>query len=374
MIKVLQIQSVISLSLQIACFLHKWLLDQCVNKLTYDDDEEEVEVDFDDEDETAQPSYETIDRLTDAGISATDVKKLREAGFYTVKGVLMHTKKDLCAVRGLSEAKVEKILEAANKLVFSGFASGREIASRRAAVLKVSTGSHEFDTLLGGGVETMSITEVFGEFRTGKTQICHTLCVTTQLPRSQGGANGKVAYIDTEGTFRPERIGPIAERFGMDPDQSLDNIIYARAYTHEHQMSLLSQIAEKMTEGTFRLLIVDSVTALFRVDFSGRGELAERQQKLAQMLSKLVKLAEDYNIAIFLTNQVIADPGATAMFMADPKKPAGGHVLAHASTCRISLRKGRGEQRIAKIYDSPSLPEAEATYAISNGGIVDAEG
>ncbi|KAL0234903.1 hypothetical protein GEMRC1_001488 [Eukaryota sp. GEM-RC1] len=319
-------------------------------------------------------ALETIDRLTEAGISSTDVKKLKEAGFYTVKAVIMHTKKDLCAVRGLSEAKVEKILEAAGKLVFSGFASGREVASRRANIIKISTGSSEFDTLLGGGIETMSITEVFGEFRTGKTQICHTLCVTTQLPRTMGGAQGRVAYIDTEGTFRPERIEPIAERFGLDVDTTLDNIIYARAYTHEHQMSLLGQIAEKMAEDNFSLLIIDSITALFRVDFSGRGELAERQQKLAQMLSKLVKVAEDYNVAVFITNQVIADPGAAAMFVADPKKPAGGHVLAHASTCRISLRKGRGDQRIAKIYDSPSLPEAEATYSITNGGIVDADG
>ncbi|KAL0234905.1 hypothetical protein GEMRC1_001488 [Eukaryota sp. GEM-RC1] len=243
-------------------------------------------------------ALETIDRLTEAGISSTDVKKLKEAGFYTVKAVIMHTKKDLCAVRGLSEAKVEKILEAAGKLVFSGFASGREVASRRANIIKISTGSSEFDTLLGGGIETMSITEVFGEFRTGKTQICHTLCVTTQLPRTMGGAQGRVAYIDTEGTFRPERIEPIAERFGLDVDTTLDNIIYARAYTHEHQMSLLGQIAEKMAEDNFSLLIIDSITALFRVDFSGRGELAERQQKLAQMLSKLVKVAEDYKCVL----------------------------------------------------------------------------
>ncbi|KAL0212695.1 hypothetical protein RCL1_006321 [Eukaryota sp. TZLM3-RCL] len=286
----------------------------------------------------------------------------------------MHTKKDLCAVRGLSEAKVDKLLEAAGKLCFMGFATGREVALKRANVIKITTGCADFDTLLGGGVETMSITEVFGEYRTGKTQIAHTLCVTCQLPKSQGGGNGRVAYIDTEGTFRPERIGPIAERFGIDPESALDNIIYARAYTHEHQMSLLTQISEKMAEDSFRLLIIDSITALFRVDFSGRGELAERQQKLAQMLSKMIKLAEDYNCAIFITNQVIADPGATAMFMADPKKAAGGHVLAHASTVRIMLRKGRGEQRIAKIHDSPSLPEAEATYSISNTGICNAEG
>ncbi|KAG8342693.1 meiotic recombination protein DMC1 [Trypanosoma vivax] len=236
----------------------------------------------------------------------------------------------------------------------------------------MTTGSAALDQLLGGGVESMSITEAFGEFRTGKTQIAHTLCVTCQLPLSMGGGNGKAVYVDTESTFRPERIKPIAERFGLDVDAVLANIIVARAYTHEHQMHLLSMVAAKMAEEQFSLLVVDSITALFRVDFSGRGELAERQQKLAKMLSSLIKLAEEYNVAVYITNQVVADPGGASMFVADPKKPVGGHILAHASTTRLSLRKGRGDQRICKIYDSPSLPETECVFSISEQGIVDA--
>lgn len=184
------------------------------------------------------------------------------------------------------------------------------------------------------------------------------------------GGNGKVAYIDTEGTFRPERIVPIAERFGMDANAVLDNIIYARAYTYEHQYNLLLGLAAKMAEEPFRLLIVDSVIALFRVDFSGRGELAERQQKLAQMLSRLTKIAEEFNVAVYITNQVIADPGG-GMFITDPKKPAGGHVLAHAATIRLMLRKGKGEQRICKIFDAPNLPEGEAVFQITTGGLMD---
>jgi meiotic recombination protein DMC1 len=251
--------------------------------------------------------------------------------------------------------------------------TGTELLQKRKEVIKVTTGSSAFDQLLNGGIETMSITEVFGEFRTGKTQLCHTLCVTTQLPNEMHGGNGKVAYIDTEGTFRPERIKPIAERFGLDPNAALDNIVIARAFTHEHQMDLITQIAAKMVEDQYRLLIVDSVMALFRVDYSGRGELAERQQKLGRMLSKLMKLAEEFNVAVVVTNQVVADPGGAAMFVADSKKPIGGHVMAHASTTRLYLRKGRGEQRICKIYDSPCLPEAECVYQISNEGIIDAK-
>lgn len=313
-----------------------------------------------------------IDRLTEQSIPAADIQKLRQAGIFTIPGIQMQCKKDLSLIKGLSEAKVDRIVEAARKLSECGFITGNAYLQKRSTVIHITTGSTALDQLIGGGVESRAITEAFGEFRTGKTQIAHTLCVTSQLPTRMGGGNGKAIYIDTEGTFRPERISPIAERFGLDPSAVLENILVARAFTHEHQMHLLSMVGAKMAEEPFSLLVVDSVTALFRVDFSGRGELAERQQKLAKMLSQLMKLAEEYNIAVYITNQVVADPGGASMFVADPKKPVGGHILAHASTVRLSLRKGRGEQRICKIFDSPNLPEVECVFSISEEGIIDA--
>ncbi|PNY04123.1 meiotic recombination protein DMC1 [Trifolium pratense] len=309
--------------------------------------------------EDEEDLFEAIDKLISQGINAGDVKKLQDAGIFTCNGLMMHTKKNLTGIKGLSEAKVDKICEAAEKLVNSGYITGSDALLKRKSVVRITTGSQALDELLGGGIETLSITEAFGEFRSGKTQLAHTLCVSTQLPTNMRGGNGKVAYIDTEGTFRPDRIVPIAERFGMDPGAVLDNIIYARAYTYEHQYNLLLGLAAKMSEEPFRLLIVDSVIALFRVDFTGRGELAERQQKLAQMLSRLIKIAEEFNVAVYMTNQVIADPGG-GMFITDPKKPAGGHVLAHAATIRLMFRKGKGEQRVCKVFDAPNLPEAEA--------------
>ena len=299
-----------------------------------------------------------IDRLTEAGIATADISKLKAAGIFTVPGVHMQCRKDLVAIKGLSDAKVDKIIEAARKLSACGFVNGVVFQQRRGSVMRLTTGCSAFDTLLGGGVESCAITEAFGEFRTGKTQIAHTLCVTCQLPQNMGGGNGKAIFIDTEATFRPERIKPIAERFGLDPAAALENILVARAYTHEHQASLISAVAAKMAEERYSLLVVDSITALFRSDFSGRGELAERQQKLGKMMNQLIKLAEEFNVTVYITNQVVADPGGASMFVADPKKPVGGHILAHASTTRLSLRKGRGDQRICKIYDSPSLPEA----------------
>ncbi len=196
------------------------------------------------------------------------------------------------------------------------------------------------------------------------------MCVTCQLSKSDGGGGGKAVYIDTEGTFRAERIASIAKRFGMEPDEALENMIIARAYTHEHQMQLLQQVAAKMAEDQYRLIVVDSATSLFRTDFSGRGELSERQQKLAQYMSALLKLAEEFNVAVYITNQVQSDPSG-ATFMANTTKPIGGNIIAHMSTTRLSLRKGKGNQRICKVYDSPCLAEGEAIYEISDNGIID---
>ncbi|THH33478.1 hypothetical protein EUX98_g706 [Antrodiella citrinella] len=280
-------------------------------------------------------------------------------------------------IKGMSEAKVEKIKEAAHKILGSSFATGLEVQEKRKKVLFISTGSKSVDTILGdcaeGGIISQSITEVYGEFRTGKTQLAHTMSVIAQLPPDMGGASGKVAYIDTEGTFRPDRIRSIADRFGVNGEMALENILYARAYNSEHQMELINECSMRFAEDKdFRLLIVDSIMACFRTDYSGRGELSERQQKLAQMLSKLSKLSEEYNMAILLTNQVQSDPGATMTFVAGGAlKPIGGHILSHASATRMFLRKGRAEERVAKLVDSPDRPESEASYKLDEGGWAD---
>ena len=275
-------------------------------------------------------------------------------------------------IKGITEAKVEKLYEIAQKIEAQGFKSGMAIFEQRKNIKRISTGSHQFDQLLQGGVESMSITEAFGEFRTGKTQLSHTLCVTAQLPRAQGGGQGKVLFIDTENTFRPERIKAIAERYDLDPEQVLSNIMVGRAFTVDALINLLMQGASVMVEDCFSLLIVDSIMAPFRVDYSGRGELAERQQCLAKVLSKLQKISEQFNVAVFLTNQVTADPGGGMTYAVDPKKPVGGNILAHASTTRLFLRKGKGDQRVCKIYDSPTIPESECLFQLSEGGVTDA--
>eukprot|EP01036_Dinobryon_divergens_P028595 gene28595-37564_t len=299
-------------------------------------------------------SFRVVEDLQSCGINVSDIKKLQEAGLHTVGSVLQVSTRDLIAIKGLTEAKVEKIKEAARKLDCRGglFKTGLEMKEKRKAVIKMTTGSTALDKILGGGVETCSITELFAH-----------------------GGQGKVIYLDTEGNFRTERIESIADRFGLDVEQTLDNIIVARVFSHEEQMDIIKPIAALLSDpnqGPFRLLIVDSIIALFRVEFSGRGELSERQQKLGQHLGQLVRIAEEFSIAVVVVNQCMADPGAMSMF-GPVIKPVGGHVLAHASTTRVMLKKGKGEQRIAKIFDSPLMPEEDATFQISNGGITDIE-
>jgi len=194
-----------------------------------------------------------------------------------------------------------------------------------------------------------------------------------KLPIDMGGGEGKALYIDTEGTFRPERLLAIAERYGLNGSDVLDNVAYARAYNTDHQTQLLLQASAMMTETRYALIIVDSATALYRTDYSGRGELSERQMHMARFLRTLHRIADEFGVAVVITNQVVAQVDGASMFQQDPKKPIGGNIMAHASTTRLYFRKGRGDSRVCKIYDSPSLPESEAIFAIGTEGIIDSK-
>ncbi|KAF5182525.1 Dna repair protein rad51-like protein [Thalictrum thalictroides] len=315
-----------------------------------------------------------VEQLQESGIAASDVKKLKDAGVCTVECVAYTPRKDLLQIKGLSEIRVDKIIEAASKLVPLGFTSASQIHAQRLEIIQITSGSRELDKILEGGIETGSITELYGEYRSGKTQLCHTLCVTCQLPLDQGGGEGKALYIDAEGTFRPQRLLQIAERFGMNGADVLENVAYARAYNTDHQSRLLLEAASMMVEQRFALMIVDSATALYRTDFSGRGELSARQMHLAKFLRSLQKLADEFGVAVVITNQVVAQVNNGLNFCGGPQiTPIGGNIMAHASTTRLYLRKGKGDGRICKVVCSPCLAEAEAQFQISAEGVTDAK-
>ncbi|THG04518.1 hypothetical protein TEA_010709 [Camellia sinensis var. sinensis] len=289
-----------------------------------------------------------IEHLQASGIASLDIKKLKDAGLCTVESVAYSPRKELLQIKGISEAKVDKIIEAgmfslfvvvSSKSIPLGFTSASQLHAQRLEIIQITSGSRELDKVLEGGIETGSITEIYGEFRSGKTQLCHTLCVTCQLPLDQGGGEGKAMYIDVEGTFRPQRLLQIADRFGLNGADVLENVAYARAYNTDHQSRLLLETASMMVETRFALTIVDSATALYRTDFSGRGELSARQMHLAKFLRSLQKLADEFGVAVVITNQVVAQVDGSAIFAGPQIKPIGGNIMAHASTTRLALRK-----------------------------------
>ena len=264
--------------------------------------------------------------------------------------------------------KVLEIQIAAREMFSVDFKTAQEAYEKRQAMRKCTTGSPKLDKILGGGIETQALTELIGEYGTGKTQICFTLAITTQLPPEKGGLEGNIAFIDTEGTFMPERVYQIASNMGLDPAMVAKNIFVARAYNSSHQCLLIDRLFTLCKENNVKLVVIDSMISHFRGEYVGRETLAERQQKLNQYLHKLVRLSEAYNIAIVVTNQVQANPTA---FFGDPNRPAGGNIMAHACTHRIFLRKGRKGTRIARVIDSPSLPEEKTRFKITEKGIED---
>jgi len=307
--------------------------------------------------------YQTLEDLP--GVGPATASKLREVGFKTVESIATAAINEIITA-GIGETTAEKDISAARKSMAITFVRGDELVKLRSNIRQLTTGCTSLDNLFGGGIETQSITEFFGEFGTGKSQICQQLCVTVQLPVEQGGLDGSALYIDTENTFRPERIKQIAPRLGLDPDEALKRIIFAEAYTSNHQMVLLENADEVIKENGIRLIVVDSVMSHFRSEYLGREMLAPRQQKLNKHLHRLIRLARAFNAAAVVTNQVMAQPD---VFFAKVVQPVGGHIMGHTSHSRVFLRKGRNNVRIAKLTVSPFLPEGEVPLRITGRGI-----
>jgi DNA repair protein RadA len=308
------------------------------------------------------------------GVGPAIAEKLREGGYTSLEAIAVASPSELVASAEIGEATAAKIINAARQAAdIGGFLTGDKILVRRQEVGKLTTGSETLNTLLGGGLETCAISEFYGEFGSGKTQVAHQLAVNVQLPPDKGGLNGSVIIIDTENTFRPERIKDMAEGLALDYQEVLQHIHVARAYNSNHQILLVDRaekLAEELkeTEKPVRLLIIDSATAHFRSEYVGRGTLADRQQKINKHLHEALRFGDLNNAVIMITNQVQVRPDA---FFGDPTRPIGGHIVGHTATFRIYLRKSKGEKRIARLVDSPNLPEAEAVFSVSKVGVRD---
>lgn len=309
------------------------------------------------------------------GVGPTTRDKFYAAGIYDIRQILTFSPQDLVEILGISYDKAVEILNKARKkltelgLMESSFSVASEVLKRRLRIDRITTGSNNLDHLLGGGIEVGALTEFYGEFGSGKTQICHTLCVTVQLPREKKGLDAGSVYIDTENTFRPERVETIAKSRGLNPENVLKRIFVGKVYNASHQELLTREIPNYIERENCRLVIVDSAMTHFRAEYVGRSMLSERQQKLNRYLHALLRLAEIYKVAVVITNQVQTAPD---VFFGDPTKASGGHIMAHASTYRIYLRKS-GKNRIARIVDSPYHVEADAIFTLTDAGIGDPE-
>jgi len=300
------------------------------------------------------------------GVGPATIEKLESVGYTDLMSVAVATTGEIIDATGMTQAAAKKVIAQARSSLEMGFESGEEVLKKRDLVVRISTGSKNFDALLEGGFESAAITECFGEYGSGKTQIGHVLAVNSikQHPDSA------VVYIDTENTFRPERIGQLAKGAGLEPHVVLKNIKIARAYNSDHQMLLAEKVEDLIKKQNLdvKLVIVDSLTAHFRAEYVGRGTLAERQQKINRHMRDLAKIAHMHNICVYVTNQVMTKPD---MFFGDPTQAIGGHIVGHASTFRIYLRKGKKGSRVAKLIDSPNLPEGEASFYVETSGIKD---
>ena len=321
---------------------------------------------------TQQQKIDEIKLLTSlGGVGKATAQKLISRGYTNLEIIAVTPPKLLEEEVGISSALAKKIVEEARKQLGLGFLSAKDLLQARKNVKRLTTGSKALDELLGGGIETQAITEFYGEYRVGKTQICFTLAITVQLPEEKGGLNGKCLFIDTEGTFRPERLIPIAQRFDLDPDEALNNIIVARVFSTDQQLDTAREARKIIRKENIKLIVEDSLTALFRSEYVGIDQLATRQQKLNVHLHDLSRLSWAFNIAVVVTNQVVANPGS---FFGPQLSAIGGHIVAHHVTHRLHLRKAKGDKRIAKVEDSPYLPEGEIVFRIAYDGIRDIEG
>ena len=304
------------------------------------------------------------------GVGPTTVSRLKEAGFTTIESIAVTPTKELIEKTGISDDVATKLMQNVREILGLELMSAAELFDKRQSAKRITTASKNLDRLLGGGIETQAITEFIGEYGTGKSQICMQLCITAQQPPEHGGLGGKVLFIDTEGTFAPQRINDVAKARELDSRKTLENIIYARCYNSDHQMLIVDKASKIIEEDKVKLIVVDSLISHFRGEYVGREMLSERQQKLNQHIHKLLRLAEFYNCAVVVTNQIQSNPTA---FFGDPNRPAGGNIVAHASTHRIYIRKGKANTRIAHVIDSPYLPGNETRFAITAMGIEDAE-
>lgn len=319
--------------------------------------------------------FEEVDVKDVDDIGPTMAKKMYAVGINSAFDLATAIPVQLAVDLNCTAEKAKELIINANRLleqkglVQQSLISAKQLEIERKDLAYLSTGSNTFDALLKGGIEAQAITEVFGEFGSGKSQLCHTISVLATQTANRWKP-GKTIYLDTEGTFRPERASEIAKARGLDVDSIMDDILSIRLPSASAlQIFVQRAMAGHIEAQDAKLIIVDSITSLHRAEFPGRGMLADRQQKLNLIMLKLHNIATVYKIPIVIANQVSHNP--EGMF-GDPVKPIGGNVIGHGSTYRIYLRKS-GANRVARMVDSPYHAYSECIFTVTDKGVDDVE-
>ena len=304
------------------------------------------------------------------GVTAPTIEKIKKAGIHSVEDLASQTTKGLSERAGIGKDTAEGAINKALLFVGRGYITGKQLYDELQSRTRLSTGSQELDELLGGGIESETTTEISGKEGSGKTQICHMLAVQAQRPIEEGGLGSEVAWIDTEDTFRADRIVEIATAMEMEPMTVLSHIHRWKAANTPDQRKAVEMLGTLCHEKNVKLIIVDSMMGHLRGEFLGRGMLAERQNVLGGILQNLAKICRTYNVTAVYTNQVMDNP---AIMYGNPEKAIGGHIMGHAATTRVHLRRGKGELRIASLKKSPYLPDGEARFKVTERGIENVE-
>jgi len=314
-----------------------------------------------------------LDEITWTGTSADTIQRIMDEGILTVTQLLQYTTKELAEKIGSQEKTVDKVITQAITQYGRIYESGLDVLERQKELWVLSTGSAEFNRILGGGLWSQGVTEVIGKYSSGKSQLCFTAAaLVTQHPPDKDERPAKAVFIDNEHTFEPGRVAQIAKARGYDPKQTLENVLLCDTNTTQHQRIVINTLDYILKDHNVKLVIVDGMLSHLRDEYIGRGMLADRQQILGQMLGKLLHIAKSHNIPVLLTNQVQADPSGSAF--GDPDKPAGGHRMAHANKFRVRLWPGSKNTKLVMVIDSSFLAEEKTRIAVSEAGVVDEDG
>lgn len=303
------------------------------------------------------------------GVGDAMAMKLVEAGYFSLEEIGAATIGDFMDRTGKSKSAAEKLISKARGMCNLGnMECAYDLIDKEKNMQKLTTGSKTYDELIGGGYNTGIVTEIHSINGHGKTQTCLTAAVMATRPVEEGGLDTNVIYMDTENTFKANRIAEIAEARGYDVKEVLSKIFVIKVYNASHQIVAMDKVRERCKEAKSRLLIVDSVICHFRAEYCGRGTLAERQQLLNKHIAELKAYAIANDAVVIVTNQMASRPDA---FFGNPNAPTGGNVLQHACAYRIYIRAGKAGKRVIRLVKSPDLPEGECVVTINNKGVCD---